>query len=67
MVPEIFDNSMRNLNDSLKKVPKQQYDVLKSDVGLSENSSADHMAEKRINKRGLRKDWDFLDLAKKGL
>ena len=27
----------------------------------------DFFPEKRINKRGLRKDWDFLDLAKKGL
>ena len=27
----------------------------------------DFFPEKRVNKRGLRKDWDFLDLAKKGL
>ena len=41
---------MRNLDNSLKKVPKQRYDVLKSDNGLSDHSSTEVAPEKRISK-----------------
>jgi hypothetical protein len=42
MLPDIFDNSSRDLNGSLKKVYKNKYDRLPSENGISiTNSNAD--------------------------